>query len=338
MFSGTGNTCHAATKLAELLDKDAEVTIHQIEDKKTVDPAAFDLNIFMFPIYSTAVPAIMCRYITHLKGSSVRAAVISTNGRINRKFRDGYQGWALHQARLLLALRGFKVFFSDTLDYPHNLTIGFPASSEETCNYIILKAEAKLAEFSEMLVSGTQRQRGFFLPHLVWSLPIGISFTLFGRFFIGKLFAADDRCIQCGLCAQSCPASAISVDKKGVNWHWKCEGCLRCLNICPQQAIQTSLIRLIVLVSAIFWNPLFRYKYLLSGLFCRIHLLFLKGMVNFIIDIFIFFLFFVIIDYVLILLSRLKLFRNIVSFGYTRYYGRYFRKIMLKSLQKQHFS
>jgi len=47
----------------------------------------------------------------------------------------------------------------------------------------------------------------------------------------------EEKCVGCGICAQSCPNAAITVDDVARVDDGKCTGCGRCLAQCPQDAI-----------------------------------------------------------------------------------------------------
>ncbi len=65
---------------------------------------------------------------------------------------------------------------------------------------------------------------------------VNYGFNRFAR--SAKPFFADDGCTGCGICAASCPASAITMKNGRPAWAAQCYQCLRCINECPQQAIQ----------------------------------------------------------------------------------------------------
>ena len=49
---------------------------------------------------------------------------------------------------------------------------------------------------------------------------------------------ANVSCNGCGLCMRNCPAHAITLRDGKPIWAAQCFQCLRCINECPQQAIQ----------------------------------------------------------------------------------------------------
>lgn len=122
VFSGTGNCRHLVRKIAASLNARGieaeilEVTADEISrsrssgDRGPARGAAFDaaldasdLDIFSFPVYAMSVPRLMNRYMRSLgkhprDGRRPKAAMLSTNGRISAKWRDGHEGQALAQA------------------------------------------------------------------------------------------------------------------------------------------------------------------------------------------------------------------------------------------------
>ncbi|MBN2016893.1 MAG: EFR1 family ferrodoxin [Candidatus Cloacimonetes bacterium] len=327
-FSGTGNSLHAAHLIGEELKQSGyEIIFHAIENGLYNRIQQFNLHLFFFPIYATSVPHIMCKYINRLQsGNGAKAAIISTNGRINTRFRDGYQGWALLQARLLLRLKKYDVFFSDTLDYPHNITAFFPPRSVENNQKIIDMIAPKIHSISVKLINHQRYHRRFFIPNIIWSLPLGYLYSLIGRRIIGKLYIADSHCINCGICINQCPAKAIKTEHGQIQWNWKCEGCMRCINICPQKAIQVSFLRLLALIPAAFFNPLFKVYRLIPGSFFQNIGSVGKIAFKVMIDVVLFFLFFAIIDSILCFLSRIPFFKSITDFSITKFYKRYYLK------------
>lgn len=81
---------------------------------------------------------------------------------------------------------------------------------------------------------------------MLWGLSlflISAGYLLVGRFFLSKLFFANNNCNGCGICAEHCPVSAIKMKgKKNPRpfWQYNCESCMRCAAFCPQNAIEAG--------------------------------------------------------------------------------------------------
>lgn len=323
-FSGTGNSLDAAKQLGLELEKRCyDITIHSIENGLPENIEEYTLHIFVFPIYATSVPNIMMKYLWSLPlGRNCNAVVITTNGRVSTRFRDGYQGWALHQARCILRMRGYRAFLSDTLDYPHNVTVVLPAQKEQYNTAILNKASEKLSALELIIVEGRKQHRSIFLLNFLWSIPFGLLYTCFGRHFIGKLFVSDSSCSSCRLCVKKCPVKAIKFSSGKAEWKWGCEGCLRCINSCPNQAIQVSAARITILTACMigtyFITEHFLSYYLASGV--------IGSALAIIAGIAIFSAVFIISDRTIFRLSSLPFFGRIIQWGHTKYFKRYLKR------------
>ena len=53
---------------------------------------------------------------------------------------------------------------------------------------------------------------------------------------VGLVPKADNKCTNCGLCAENCPAQAINKENLKVTDSKKCISCMRCVVKCPQSA------------------------------------------------------------------------------------------------------
>ena len=65
----------------------------------------------------------------------------------------------------------------------------------------------------------------------------------------GMVPTANARCTGCGLCAQKCPAQAISPERCKTTEKSKCIGCMRCVAICPVHARNVN--RLMVSIASL---------------------------------------------------------------------------------------
>jgi ferredoxin len=63
---------------------------------------------------------------------------------------------------------------------------------------------------------------------------------LYNDFVLRYLFTTKvemDKCIECGLCVNSCPTGRMKFEEFP-NPKGKCFGCYRCINICPKDAVE----------------------------------------------------------------------------------------------------
>lgn len=53
-------------------------------------------------------------------------------------------------------------------------------------------------------------------------------------------FSVSDTCIHCGLCERECPVGNIEFVNGTLTWKHQCESCMKCIQICPQKAMNYS--------------------------------------------------------------------------------------------------
>lgn len=319
VFSGTGNTWHAANFMAERLRGLGHETALTLIDMETPVPeAAGAVDVFMFPVYATSVPHLMARWMGKLPEHGGKAAVVSTNGRVSTRWRDGHQGTALHQARGILSRRGYEVFLSDTLDYPHNLTSAFPPVPDAAEATIIHDAGLRAEKIAERLHSLKEYHRKIMFFHWIYSPLFGWLYRLLGRRFLGKLLASTSDCNGCGLCARSCPAKAIRMEHGRPRWGWNCEHCERCINLCPKRAVQTPVSRWLLLITLMFtpWHgALESWLSRLGAAWPSVWVWTLDTAIAVVL--------FVLLDRVLFLVERVPGVSTVTGFSWTRFLRRY---------------
>lgn len=245
-FSGTGNSQDCVTQIVKTLNRLGHtadvVDLGRPGWKDDYQRAAIPGTrlVLAFPVYAFSPPALVMRAITALPNGEGRpAAVVAVDG------GGGYG--AAETARRALQRRGFDVHFSARVEYPENWTQFVPPPGPEARDATIGAARLE-AERVGSAIAGDAREQ--YVPGGAAALlgsAVGFLFRVFARRFLGQLFVADDRCTSCGLCERSCPVSAI-VMKSGPGerprWHATCESCNRCINICPERAINTSWFRI----------------------------------------------------------------------------------------------
>lgn len=263
-FSGTGNTRWVARRLGLGL-RNAGYEIDEVEIGRLIPirsrrPAPahdVELDVFLFPVFAFALPHLVRRFLKRLPRAPLKpAAVLAVVGDIyhgrpgHRRLLPGYAGGSLSEARKILERRGYVLFASASVGLPASFTQLVPAPPAAEREEIATKAAATIAGLARSFARKEGGHRPFAPANRLWVVPVRIAFRLFGRRLAGKLYVADASCAGCGHCAKRCPAGTIRIVGGRPRWGWQCEACQRCMNGCPQSAIQTSPARSLLLGAA----------------------------------------------------------------------------------------
>lgn len=332
-FSGTGNTRHACRTLAAGFEREGwQVRLREIAPPAPVEADSGsgdsppDLAVFAFPVFSFSMPHLVRRFVRRLpRVAGVPAAVVAVYGDnfsgppSARRRLPGFEGGALDDAAWLLSRRGYVVRSARGVGFPHSFTQFSSPPGEEECEVILADSEAAVAAIAADLAAGRCELRTRGPVTHAWSRIAGVMFSSIGRRALGKMYAADERCTSCGWCERACPARTIVL--RGWNgfrrlprWGWRCEACQRCINGCPEDAIQVPGLRIAALiVAAMPWGLLvvrsipwlaFTGSWILAWLVGAVLLPSL-------------------VDLVLRLLERVPGIRRLVRLGHTRKFRRY---------------
>ena len=222
-FSGTGNSLHAARRIAAELGG-AEIVM--MCDEFTPS-GRYDRIGFVFPCYAGGVPRLVLDYIKRLDICADTAdyvfALVTCGGNV----RD-----TLPMLRDALARRGV------TLDYGRSVhTVG---------NYIAMYdlkpgAEERLASAAEELAACVRELRERAVTEMGRvRLKVALFYKAGNRYFKlnAKKLAVSGECTSCGLCQRLCPTGCIAMRSGKPTFAWKkCVQCMACVQWCPVQAI-----------------------------------------------------------------------------------------------------
>ncbi|HBN07467.1 MAG TPA: hypothetical protein DD435_02085 [Cyanobacteria bacterium UBA8530] len=237
-YTGTGNSARVADRIEDRL-KEAGYEI----EKELSNISACELAVIVFPVHACSLPIRMGRFLHRFPLGKSKIALFAVYGEVDEKGTlPGHEGASLSDAAWILRKKGYRVSYADAIGYPVNITAMFDTPEEK--NEIILRADGKLEEKINRMLSEEEYLKPCHPLIKLFSWPFGILFSLVGRRAMGKLYVADSSCIGCGACVSSCPAGAIKLVRGKPRWNFQCEGCMRCINLCPKSAIQTSFIRL----------------------------------------------------------------------------------------------
>ena len=131
----------------------------------------------------------------------------------------------------------FRLDSAYSLAMPSNYIVGEDVESEDVIKGKIERAEREIAVIADevMRKERVYRVHEGSLKALKTNL-INPAFNKFAR--DTRPFYADTKCTGCGLCEKMCPAGTIKLAGGKPSWGKECYQCLRCINYCPEGAIQ----------------------------------------------------------------------------------------------------
>lgn len=130
--------------------------------------------------------------------------------------------------------------------------------AEWVCAPIIDRCKRQMKTFALRLIEGKRYFHPYvfiFLPIDLLLIAISIAYMVIGRFFLAKTFFATGNYNGCNLCVERCPVGGIRMISGHPYWTFSCENCMRCINICPQKAIQTPHLFAVSLISLVLALP-----------------------------------------------------------------------------------
>ncbi len=234
-FSGTGNswtvlnTCYKIFKEAK-----HEVSIKALDiTEKSIEA---DLIGFAFPIHAFGLPDIIRKYIRFLPEfkHKQKVFILMTAGDVIGSCS------AAQRIETLLIPKNAVTIASEVIKMPNNW-ITFSSTQEKEINEGMINAGVEKAKIIALKVMNNEiskfdiKRIPVFFRYL--GNTINILFRSSGRKQLTRLFSTYDTCNGCGLCAQTCPTNSIEIINNKPKWLKSCAQCMRCVNICPQEAI-----------------------------------------------------------------------------------------------------
>ncbi len=249
-MSGTGNSCKAAEIAADAVRaagiKAVVKEYHNGDATVEVTGGASTLLALFFPTHAFTAPLPIVGLALRLPpGKGVHAIVVPTRAgmRLAGLYTPGLDGTAGYIIAAILAVKGYNIRGVLGLDMPSNWTVAHPGLSPAAVEGIVSRAKNRLGSFISRISSGKKSFNGVvsFLLGLIL-LPVSLGYVLMGRFYLAKILYPSSKCNGCGLCARSCPFSAIKMLGIPSRPYWTllCESCMRCMNYCPCRAIEAG--------------------------------------------------------------------------------------------------
>ena len=218
VFSPTGGTQKVADTITLKWDKPARKI--DLSDPKT-DFAAIslekeDIAVIAVPSFGGRVPALAVERLEKIHGNGAMCVAVCVYG--NRAYED-----TLIELNDAAAKSGFQVIAGIAAIAEHSIMHQYATGrpDEEDRTQLQGFAEKILEKISNADMSAPQ-------------IPGNRPYKKAGG--AGLVPKADHKCNACGLCAEKCPAQAISRENPRETDGKKCISCMRCISVCPQSA------------------------------------------------------------------------------------------------------
>ena len=241
----TGNTAFGVEVIRLVLEKlGHRCTVKRYRETSPQETGGYDLYCFATPIMSWAPIAPVWRFLKELpRQQGAPAFVFSTIGgapgvahaMVARRLRK--HGYVLIGNHYLSCETSFPILrsvfarFSRPLDLPTKRSL-----------LKLVDFTGTMAGKARMLEAGLPVDLprlgifpGLTLPMALNAVHGGLSRAM------GKRTVDPDACDLCGICAETCPVSAITISDEPL-FGKACIGCWGCFNVCPRTAILTNLV------------------------------------------------------------------------------------------------
>lgn len=247
-ISGTGNAKASCGWIREEAEKAGiRTVVQQIDSLENILMPEKDENPligFAFPTHGFNGAPIMIRFIAGFpRGAGREVFLLNTRAgmKLSKIFLPGISGVALLLPAFLLWIKGYKCIGFRPVDLPSNWIPIHPGLKKKVIESIFLRCEGIVRNFSIRILSGKKVYTGLrSIPVDLLVSPIALGYYIGGRFFLSKTFIANNKCNNCGICIRDCPTSSIKMVSGRPYWKLTCESCMRCLNFCPNRAIEAA--------------------------------------------------------------------------------------------------
>ena len=253
-WSGTGNSYRVSNWLANSADnrrlETHVISLDKANPEQLLHPRKQGFIAIVFPTHGFTAPWHVLKSVWKLpRGNAAHAFCIATRAglKFGSLFIPGISGSATFVIALILLLKGYSVRGAMSVDMPSNWYSLHPIQGRKSHEAIIDRAEYKVASFMGKVLSHSKIWlTGNNLYEIILGTllsPISIAYLLLGRFFLAKLFFANNNCDGCGICQKNCSVKAIAMrgkDRRIPYWKYNCESCMRCAALCPHNAIEAG--------------------------------------------------------------------------------------------------
>ena len=196
-----------------------------------------DIAVIAVPSFGGRVPALATQRLSSIHGDQARCALVCVYG--NRAYED-----TLIELNDTAVQCGFRVTAAVAAVAEHSIAHQYAAGRPDEQDKTVLHAFAE--KIKEKLENSPETVSA---PEIPGNRPYK---KAGGGGLIPK---ADSDCTLCGLCAESCPAQAISKENPKETDNSKYISCMRCVAQCPQSARKVNSIMVSAVALALKKKP-----------------------------------------------------------------------------------
>ncbi len=239
-FSGTNNTKHINDIIKENVNKDNkfdEIRVTCDIDVSSFVFSSYDLLIIGCPIYVGVYPKAFTKFIyENFKDLSNKNVIIyQTSGSANPPGIYEINQFFEEKNNVI----GLLSFYMPNNFYMNGM---FAPTSDDERAELLEKCKIQACEIANFIngeKSSIEKvslsKKGYILNRFVYNALDGFYLKKYAL----KYFSSGDKCVGCGICERECPTNNIKTLKqnKSIEFGKECSACLRCINICPHNAI-----------------------------------------------------------------------------------------------------
>ncbi len=229
-FSGTGNSKHAAHRIADALGDTLLSMNDRIQAGNTSPLASSERLVLVTPTYAWRIPRLVRDWLLRTElADAKRAWFVMTCG--------SEIGNANKYNRKLCVEKGLTCMGTMQITMPENYIAMFHAPQADTARQIVAKAEPDI----DRAIACIKACKAFPTPRnnlydRFMSGPVNPIF--YSCFVKADAFIVRSTCIGCGQCAQRCPKNNIMLRAGRPVWGKDCTHCMACICYCPVEAIE----------------------------------------------------------------------------------------------------
>jgi len=253
-WSGTGNSYRISTwveKIAKEYGLCCQLkSVDKCNPAKEIKNEKENILGIIFPTHGFTAPWHILKFVWQLprnKSAHVFCIAARAGLKFGSVFPPGISGSATFIIAFILLIKGYHVRGAMSVDMPSNWFSLHPIQKQQTHEAIINRGEEKTNRFVANIFRGWLAWLTWNnLYELSWGIllsPISVAYLFVGRFFLAKLFFANNDCDGCAVCANHCSVDAIHMwgkENPKPFWRYNCESCMRCAAFCPKDAIEAG--------------------------------------------------------------------------------------------------